>query len=41
MNLNLGERENLSALILAITKTGDLYLDSAQVKVRKRLRLCS
>lgn len=33
MALNLQTREHLSALIVAITKTGDLYLDPIQVKV--------
>ena len=32
--MNLEAREALSALILAITKTGDLYLDPDQVKAR-------
>ncbi|KAF9101290.1 hypothetical protein BGX27_011542 [Mortierella sp. AM989] len=32
MTINISERETLSALILTITKTGDLYLDPAQVK---------
>lgn len=34
MAMNLEAREALSTLILAITKTGDLYLDPDQVKVR-------
>ncbi|KAG0215947.1 hypothetical protein BGX28_007173 [Mortierella sp. GBA30] len=34
MALNLEARQNLSDLIVAITKTGDLYLDKEQVKIR-------
>ncbi|KAF8937109.1 hypothetical protein BGZ58_003247 [Dissophora ornata] len=37
MAFNIEERESLSALILAITKTGDLYLDPAQVKEVKSI----
>ncbi|KAF9349362.1 hypothetical protein BGX26_012315 [Mortierella sp. AD094] len=37
MAININERESLSALILAITKTGDLYLDPAQVKQVKAI----
>jgi len=36
MAMNLEARETLSNLILAITKTGDLYLDPEQVKVKNR-----
>ena len=36
MALNLEARQNLSDLIVAITKTGDLYLDADQVKVALR-----
>jgi hypothetical protein len=39
MAMNLEAREALSTLILAITKTGDLYLDPGQVKVRAFLLL--
>ena len=38
MAMNLEARETLSNLILAITKTGDLYLDPEQVKVIYFLR---
>ncbi|KAF9941080.1 hypothetical protein BGZ67_005939 [Mortierella alpina] len=34
MALNLEARQNLSDLIVTITKTGDLYLDADQVKIR-------
>ncbi|KAF9371789.1 hypothetical protein CPB97_001716 [Podila verticillata] len=37
MALNLQTREHLSALIVAITKTGDLYLDPIQVKQIKSI----
>ncbi|KAF9171162.1 hypothetical protein BGX21_009946 [Mortierella sp. AD011] len=37
MAININERESLSALILEITKTGDLYLDPAQVKQVKAI----
>ncbi|KAG0325574.1 hypothetical protein BGZ99_000457 [Dissophora globulifera] len=37
MALDLQGRESLSALILATTKTGDLYLDPAQVKEVKSI----
>lgn len=37
MTLNLQTREHLSELIVAITKTGDLYLDPIQTKVNKQV----
>ncbi|KAF9954186.1 hypothetical protein BGZ72_004781 [Mortierella alpina] len=37
MALNLEARQNLSDLIVAITKTGDLYLDADQVKQVKAI----
>ncbi|KAF9202019.1 hypothetical protein BGZ49_007790 [Haplosporangium sp. Z 27] len=37
MPINANERETLSTLILTITKTGDLYLDPAQVKQVKSI----
>ncbi|KAF9312389.1 hypothetical protein BG003_006324 [Podila horticola] len=37
MTLNLQTREHLSALIVTITKTGDLYLDPIQVKQIKSI----
>ncbi|KAF9101711.1 hypothetical protein BGX29_005325 [Mortierella sp. GBA35] len=38
MSMNLEAREALSTLILAITKTGDLYLDPDQVKARSQVK---
>ncbi|KAF9908516.1 hypothetical protein EC991_009780, partial [Linnemannia zychae] len=37
MAINLEARESLSTLILASTKTGDLYLDPEQVKQVKTI----
>ncbi|KAF9435864.1 hypothetical protein BGZ76_005361 [Entomortierella beljakovae] len=37
MTFNLNDRETLSAAILSITKTGDLYLDPVQVKQVKSI----